>query len=78
MLPASGIAASRLRRSRPGVSASAKSRSIALVSLRLSVTFGGVRMDGSEQTVLSTAPLQMRNPNQLRHAVRSGYEEGWR
>ena len=78
MQPASGIAASRLRRSRPGVAASPITRSIALVSLRLSVTFGGVRMNGSEQTVLSNAPLQMRNENQLRHAPLSGCEEGWR
>ena len=78
MQPASPIAAPRLRRSRPGVSASANRRSIAFVSLRLSVTFGGVRMDGSEQTVLSNAPLQMPNPNQSRRVLVSGCEEGWR
>ena len=78
MQPASASEAARLGWGRRNASGSANSGSIALVSLRLSVTFDGVGMDSDELPALCNRSLHTRNPSRLPRTVPRGREEGWR
>ena len=78
MQPASVSEAAGLgwgRRNAPG---SAKSSSIASVSLRLSVTFGEVGTGARDLPDLSNRSLHARNESRLRRTVPGAREEGWR
>ena len=78
MQPASASEAARLGWGRRNASGSANSGSIALVSLRLSVTFGGVRRGGYHLPELSSMALLVRNESRLRRTVPGAREEGRR